>query len=234
MCIALAGTAVVAVSILISSLIGLVGVILVLFTPAKDSTAKSCSPGIDAVVVAAGDTSLGASAEAKLDAMGGDAEELEKTLMSEGNHGFFIGAAVGASMASSVLDGIAYEKKPAYIILKLLLDFDEAGEEGSSERAEFEDDLIQDLALASGMPAKCFEVDHLESGGIIVHVLIYPNESDKSPDEKIIPPLLAVDNLKQQLSREFSLLRHGTITQYLESLQARGKLVRRNSQRKAS
>jgi hypothetical protein len=154
--------------------------------------------------------------------------------MSEDNHGFFIGAAVGASMASSVLDGIAYEKKPAYIILKLLLDFDEAGEEGSSERAEFEDDLIQDLALASGMPPKSFEVDHLESGGIIVHVLIYPNESDESPDEKIIPPLLAVDNLKQQLSREFSLLRHGTITQYLESLQARGKLVRRNSQRKAS
>jgi hypothetical protein len=68
-----------------------------------------------------------------------------------------------------------------HVAFKLLLDFVEAGGEGSKERAEFERQLIEDLARASGLKATCFEVEKVEKGSIIAHILIHQDESGEGP-----------------------------------------------------
>ncbi len=98
-----------------------------------------------------------------------------------------IGTAIGASVVSSGLQAFgksgvsigegATDADYVHIILRLLLAFHEAGEEDSKERAEFEHQLVEDLALASGMPTTCFEIDSVEKGSIFVHMTIYREES---------------------------------------------------------
>ena len=51
-----------------------------------------------------------------------------------------------------------------------MIDFKEAGEERSMERAEFEQALVQDLSQASGVPEDCFVVRDVSPGSIIVQV----------------------------------------------------------------
>ena len=68
-----------------------------------------------------------------------------------------------------------------HVAFKLLLDFVEAGGEGSKERAAFERQLIEDLARASGLKATCFEVEKVEKGSIIAHILIHQDESGDGP-----------------------------------------------------
>ena len=53
---------------------------------------------------------------------------------------------------------------------KLLIDFGEAGEDGSAVRAEFEQGLSQDLSRASGVKEGCFVVRDVSPGSIIVQV----------------------------------------------------------------
>jgi hypothetical protein len=71
-----------------------------------------------------------------------------------------------------------------HVAFKLLLDFLEAGGEGSKERAEFERQLIEDLARASGLKATCFEVEKVEKGSIIAHILIHQDQSGEGPGKK--------------------------------------------------
>lgn len=109
----------------------------------------------------------------------------------------------------------SYDKEypPVNVTLKLLLDFKEAGEEGSIQRAGFEKLLVQDLSRATGLPDVCFGVRKISPGSIIANVAIYKEGSGRGPG-----PFSVVLLLQQQISRQDPVLRGGLLTGRLYSV----------------
>jgi hypothetical protein len=102
---------------------------------------------------------------------------------------------------------------PVHLSLRLEMELAEAGDEESSERADFDKDLYKDLARASQQPERLFLVKKLSPGSIIVDLDILPDPSGKSKD----PSTIAHD-LERQAKDPNSLLRSGKITSSISSL----------------
>jgi hypothetical protein len=92
------------------------------------------------------------------------------------------------------------------------IDFSAVGEIGSACRADFEKDLSQDLANASGalLPSD-FRIKSLSPGSVIADVKIL--STDAGPD-----PLDVAAELEEQASDLNSPLRSGSITRFVESI----------------
>jgi hypothetical protein len=100
----------------------------------------------------------------------------------------------------------------AGITVRLGIDFSAVGEIGSACRADFEKDLSQDLANASGvlLPSD-FRIKSLSPGSVIADVKIL--STDAGPD-----PLDVAAELEEQSSDLNSPLRSGSITRFVESI----------------
>jgi len=100
----------------------------------------------------------------------------------------------------------------AGITVKLAIDFSAAGAIGSTCRANFERDLCQDLANASGaLLPSCFQVKSVSPGSVIADVKIL--STDAGPD-----PMDVAVELEEQASDLNSPLRSGAITRFVESI----------------
>jgi hypothetical protein len=91
----------------------------------------------------------------------------------------------------------------ANITLVLNMDFEEAGTEGSSQRAEFETTLVRDLCAAAGIGIENIMIQSLSPGSIIVEFAIFG--ASKHPDA-------IAWNLHCQVGDVASVLRRGEIT----------------------
>ena len=99
----------------------------------------------------------------------GDEEEGNEGV--EGVNAGVIGVGVAAAAAAAVYHHYRYSslgyRLHAIIAITLNIDYTSVGEEGSNERAIFNNDLIRDLTAASpGLPPECFEILKLTSEGI--------------------------------------------------------------------
>ena len=100
----------------------------------------------------------------------------------------------------------------AGITLRLGIDFSAVGEIGSVCRADFEKDLCQDLANASGVLLQSdFRIKSLSPGSVIADVKIL--STDAGPD-----PIDVAAELEEQASDLNSPLRSGSITRFVESI----------------
>jgi len=100
----------------------------------------------------------------------------------------------------------------AGITLRLGIDFSAVGEIGSVCRADFEKDLCQDLANASGVLLQSdFRIKSLSPGSVIADVRIMSTQA--GPD-----PLDVAAELEEQVSDLNSPLRSGSITRFVESI----------------
>jgi hypothetical protein len=205
--LALAGTAAAAISCIASSvfaLLGLIaGMIAQIIAPVQDLMGGICAGGREVTMDFGGEAFEALGEVAGEDGME-DAEEFGEGIGETGEEvaqetiqvftgegggmqSAIIGTAIGASVVSSGLQAFgkkgvsigegATDADYVHITLRLLLAFHEAGEEDSKERTEFEHQLVEDLALSSGMPTKCFTIDSVEKGSIFVHMTIYREES---------------------------------------------------------
>ena len=90
--------------------------------------------------------------------------------------------------------------------LKLKTDGKGVGEESSEERNEFEADLLNDLAYASGLPQDTFCVNQVSPGGGIVEVQVEIQGQKASEAAKV------VKILQDQVKKPTSRLKHGAWT----------------------
>jgi hypothetical protein len=101
---------------------------------------------------------------------------------------------------------------PAHVILKLCLDYGETGEEDSIRRRVFKDMLVQDLALASSLPLKTFEITDILPGSTMVHLDIHEfNNSNIKTENRghIISASQVLEDLQMQMTQSDSRLRKG-------------------------
>ena len=94
--------------------------------------------------------------------------------------------------------------------LKLSLQFEAVGKEGSLERSAFEKQLKEDLARSSGLPTGCFNVKHLAPGSILVDLSIQPHPSVSGPS-----PLEVALQLQKQAHDPASRLKNGALTRHM-------------------
>lgn len=103
------------------------------------------------------------------------------------------------------------------MVMKHGLHFSSSGADGSVQRKEFERQLFQNLAHASGLPPTNFKVKKMSPGSIVIDTEITPNHSGNFPD----PDMVAKD-LERQLHDINSALRSGSITYFAESIIIQG------------
>ena len=108
--------------------------------------------------------------------------------------------------------GVAPIYGPAHVILKLFLDYGETGEKDSIRRRVFKDMLVQDLASASSLPPKTFEITDILPGSTMVHLDIHAfNNSDMKTKNRghIISASQVLEDLQMQMTQSDSRLRKG-------------------------
>jgi hypothetical protein len=131
------------------------------------------------------------------------------------------GAAYYAHKRSQALrDGMDTSCTTANATLTLGLEFIAAGEEGSSERKVFENQLVQDLANASEVAASRFDIKKMSPGSIVVDLDIVADPMGKGPDSASVVKLL-----EEQASNPDSLLRTGSVTCHTQSVCNNGPSV---------
>ena len=104
--------------------------------------------------------------------------------------------------------------------MTLGLEFGAAGEEGSSERQVFENQLVQDLANSSEVAATRFDVKKMSPGSIVVDLDIMADPTGKGPDSAAVAHLL-----EEQAANPDSLLRKGSVTCHTKSICINGLSV---------
>ena len=229
-CCALAGTAINAFNAIIGPLAmlgGLIGKGLgTCFGPCQ-SLIEPCLAGAGTGVVSAAAAGVtDACIEIAMDAceigedeQSGSNDHSQRGPDEGGNVEIIAGAAMltgaGAVMATSgrtrQLDPT---NPPAQMTLRFLLEFEEAGEEGSKNRQTFEKKLLQDLSRASGVSERCFEVINISRGSILAQVAVFKYEAEPGP-----APSSIVFFLQHQLNLDDeSVLRKGQVTQHLASI----------------
>ena len=103
--------------------------------------------------------------------------------------------------------------RPVEMTMKLDLDVSIVGEQGSLQRAQFEQDLIVDLALATGVAHESFNIKKMSTDSVLVETEIYPDPSGKGPH-----PLDTAKNLEKQVSDNMSMLRKGKLTSAIKEI----------------
>lgn len=93
------------------------------------------------------------------------------------------------------------------------MDFEDAGEEGSEERHNFENDLLHDLSNATGLNSDHFDVKKLSPGSIIVDLEIRTTYGDPGPSAEWVS-----EDLTRQVSDAESLLCSGLVTRHAQSV----------------
>lgn len=133
----------------------------------------------------------------------------------------------GGAWDPALLTGKKFRKPdplhpPAHLILRLLLDFSEAGEPGSIERHAFEYTLVQDLSHASGTPCACFEITAIAPGSKQVYLKIF-EDNDLAGLYLHPRPAATALFLQKQVEVKDSMLRKGRITSHADSIQITGR-----------
>ena len=105
--------------------------------------------------------------------------------------------------------------KPVTMTMKLGMDFKNAGKEGTPERAKFENDLVLDLANASGADPSSFKITKLSPGSVVVETEISkpPGGSGEGAD-----PIAVAKALHKQAEDANSPLRQGKLTRAVEDI----------------
>ena len=93
------------------------------------------------------------------------------------------------------------------------MDFEDAGEEETKERHNFETDLLHDLSNATGLNPDHFDIKKLSPGSIIVEFQIRTTYGDLGPSAEWVS-----EDLKRQVSDAESLLCSGLVTRHARSL----------------
>jgi len=104
-------------------------------------------------------------------------------------------------------------EKPVTMTMKLGMDFAKAGKEGSPERAEFEQQLVADLAAASGEDPSTFKITKLSPGSVVVETEISKSATGKGAD-----PITVAKTLHKQAEDPNSPLRNGKLTSAVEDI----------------
>jgi len=105
------------------------------------------------------------------------------------------------------------DAKAVEMTIKLALDFSAAGKAGSAERVTFNDNLTQDLSIASGLAPHLFEVVRVSAGSIVVDTLVHPDSADRD-----LNPMLVATNLQKQAHQPNSPLLSGLLTRHCEGI----------------
>jgi hypothetical protein len=114
---------------------------------------------------------------------------------------------------SGTLEQIEAHDAPVNVILTLALDYSTVGNERSVERTGFEEQLIQDLADASGVFPSRFQVKNMSPGSIIVDINILPDSSGAGPSAASV-----MLNLQEQATDDKSVLRNRSVTMHAVSI----------------
>ncbi len=104
-------------------------------------------------------------------------------------------------------------EKPVTMTMKLGMDFAKAGKECSPERAKFEQQLVADLAAASGEDPSTFKITKLSPGSVVVETEISKSASGKGAD-----PIQVAKTLHKQAEDPNSPLRKGKLTSAVEDI----------------
>jgi predicted nucleic acid-binding Zn-ribbon protein len=110
---------------------------------------------------------------------------------------------------------ITNQLPPADMEVTLDIEFDEAGEQGTSQRAEFQDALVADFAAAAGVPDAAFCIKKLSPGSIIVHARVLPGQLGSYDSASSV-----VSELEKQAADPASSLRAGKITSKVKGVVA--------------
>ena len=112
--------------------------------------------------------------------------------------------------------GVDHEKMCQLMRIRLSLDFDEVGKDGTDAREQFEETLCMDLAHASNLTAENFLVLAMTRGSVVVDVEILHHhhiDGDWNPCD-------VLEDLLLQAKTGSSKLLQGTLTRRTESLTA--------------
>ena len=93
------------------------------------------------------------------------------------------------------------------VTLKIGIKFSSAGEAGSRQRAQFDKDLVRDLAHASGLPRTSFVIKSVSPGSVVVNLDICAERSSE-----------VAQDLARQCQDSASLLCGGVVTRKVETL----------------
>lgn len=110
---------------------------------------------------------------------------------------------------------IASKLPPADMEVTLDIDFGEAGEQGTSQRAEFQDALVADFVAAAGVPHAAFCIKNLSPGSIIVHARVLPGQLGSHDSASSV-----VSELERQAADPASSLRAGKLTSKVKGVVA--------------
>ena len=122
---------------------------------------------------------------------------------------------MGAPNATSATQGAPRlsDSKPVEMTLKLAMDFSNAGQQGSAQRAAFTKSLTEDLSKAAGVAPQVFEVVRVSAGSIIVDTKIHVDPKGLGPH-----PMVVAAELEKQADQPNSLLRSGVLTRHCECI----------------
>jgi hypothetical protein len=98
--------------------------------------------------------------------------------------------------------------------MTLGISFYEVGDVDSPKREAFKRDVADDLAKASGLPAKNFKITKLSPGSVIVHIDIMPD-----PLGIACAPSAIAQDLEKQAADPNSRLRLGKLTRQTKGIQ---------------
>ncbi len=104
---------------------------------------------------------------------------------------------------------------PALMTVKLAMSIEIAGEAGSAQRTQLEQDLIADLAAAAGVPPACFCITKVSPGSIIAEVQVSGGGSADGGGGSGADPREVVRALEAQAGDAESRLRGGKLTRSL-------------------
>ena len=114
------------------------------------------------------------------------------------------------SSAASIMTARDHHEQTATstnVTLKIGIKFSSAGEAGSRQRAQFDKDLVRDLAHASGLPRTSFVIKSVSPGSVVVNLDIWAERSRE-----------VAQDLARQCQDSASLLCGGVVTRKVETL----------------
>lgn len=119
----------------------------------------------------------------------------------------------GASLGNGSAKHETKKVNTLHVKITLGMNFGKVGKQGSVERLEFEEDFVQDVAGAAGIPRERVLIKDLSPGSVIVTTCIQGDASGSDPSVLDV----AIDLIKQAADPN-SQLRSGKVTQHLTVL----------------
>jgi hypothetical protein len=121
---------------------------------------------------------------------------------------------VSLDSSQSTAPGDLASPAAVQLTMTLGISFYEVGDVDSPKREAFKRDVADDLAKASGLPAKNFKITKLSPGSVIVHIDIMPD-----PLGIACAPSAIAQDLEKQAADPNSRLRLGKLTRQTKGIQ---------------